>query len=60
MDIRKELLGNIIIVGGNSLIPGFVEKFEKSLYEIAPQVFFFFLIEKLEHKGENFCFSEKF
>jgi len=37
MDLRKDLLGNIIIVGGNSLVPGFVERFEKSLYEIAPQ-----------------------
>jgi len=25
------------MVGGNSLMNGFVEKFEKSLYEIAPQ-----------------------
>lgn len=38
MDLRKDLLGNIVIVGGNSLVPGFVERFEKSLYEIAPQV----------------------
>lgn len=37
MDLRKELLSNIVIVGGNSLMAGFVEKFEKSLYEIAPQ-----------------------
>ena len=38
IDLRKELLSNIIVTGGNSLIPGFVEVLQKKLYDIAPQV----------------------
>jgi actin-like protein 6A len=37
IDLRKELLSNIIVTGGNSLVPGFVEALQKKLYDIAPQ-----------------------
>jgi actin-like protein 6A len=38
MDLRKEMLANIIVTGGNSLLNGFVERLQKKLYDIAPQV----------------------
>jgi len=31
VDIRKELFGNIIVVGGNTLFPNFVEKLTKGI-----------------------------
>ena len=37
IDSRETLLGNILVVGGNSLLPGYIERFEKCLYQIAPQ-----------------------
>ncbi len=37
LDIRKELYGNIVVAGGNTLIPGFVERVQKLVPEIAPQ-----------------------
>jgi len=37
IDLRKEMLSNIIITGGNTLIPGFVELMQKKLTDIAPQ-----------------------
>jgi len=40
IDIRKELLNNIIICGGNSLLPGFVEMLQSKLIDIAPPVLF--------------------
>jgi len=37
IDLRKELLSKIIMTGGNSLIPRFVEMLQKKLHNIAPQ-----------------------
>src|SRR3990167_6938553 len=37
IDLRDALLSNIWVVGGNSLLGGFIERYEKSLYQIAPQ-----------------------
>ena len=36
LDIRKELYNNIVVAGGNTLIPGFVERIQKLVPEIAP------------------------
>ncbi len=36
LDIRKELYSNIVVAGGNTLIPGFVERVQKLVPEIAP------------------------
>jgi actin-related protein len=36
-DTRKELFGNIVISGGNSMIDGFVERTQKLVTEIIPQ-----------------------
>jgi actin-related protein len=36
LDIRKELYNNIVVSGGNTLIPGFVERVQKLVPEIAP------------------------
>jgi actin-like protein 6A len=33
-DSRKELINNIMVVGGNSLLPNFVERLQKELQEI--------------------------
>lgn len=35
LDIRKELYNNIVVAGGNTLIPGFVERVQKLVPEIA-------------------------
>ncbi len=35
LDIRKELYNNIVVAGGNTLIPGFVERVQKLMPEIA-------------------------
>ena len=37
IDIRKELLSNIIVCGGNTLLPGVVEKLQQKVSETAPQ-----------------------
>lgn len=36
VDLRKEMLSNIILTGGNTLIPGFVDAIQKRVVEIAP------------------------
>lgn len=41
IDLREHLLSSIVVAGGNSLIPGFVERFEKTLSQICSQVAFF-------------------
>jgi actin-related protein len=38
LDIRKDLYANIIVAGGTSLIPGYVERLQRQLPEVAPQV----------------------
>jgi len=38
VDLRKELLSNIILTGGNTLFSGFVDVMQKKLVDIAPQV----------------------
>lgn len=38
IDQRESLLSSIVIAGGNSIAPGFIERFEKNLFQIAPQV----------------------
>ena len=38
IDLRKELLSNIILTGGNSLFGGLYEILQKKLTDIAPQV----------------------
>jgi actin-related protein len=37
IDLRENLLSNILVAGGNSLLPGFIERYEKCLFQIAPQ-----------------------
>jgi len=39
IDIRKDLYNNIILMGGNSLLPGFVDRLHKELSEVVPQRF---------------------
>lgn len=38
LDVRAGLLANIVIVGGGSLIPGFVDRFNWEMARIAPNV----------------------
>ena len=38
LDIRKELYSNIIVGGGNSLIPGLLDRLQKAVGDISPQV----------------------
>ena len=40
IDLRESLLSSILVVGGNTLMSGFIERYEKSLLQIAPQVGF--------------------
>lgn len=42
IDIRKELLANIIVCGGNTLLNGVVEKLQQKISETAPQVQFYY------------------
>jgi len=37
LDIRRELFNNVIVTGGNSLLPGFHERLANELPEVAPQ-----------------------
>jgi len=37
VDIRRELYNNVIVTGGNSLLPGFHERLANELPEVAPQ-----------------------
>jgi len=37
LDIRKEMYSNILITGGNTLLPGFVERMQKQLYNYSSQ-----------------------
>ena len=37
LDIRKEMYSNILVTGGNSLLPGFVERMQKQLYNYSSQ-----------------------
>lgn len=37
IDIKETLLNNIIIVGGNTLLPGYTERMEKELSLYGPQ-----------------------
>ena len=37
MDIRKELYGNVVVVGGNSLFNGFTDRLNKNLSELTTQ-----------------------
>ena len=37
LDIRKELYGNILVTGGNSMTTGFMSRLQKEVPEIAPQ-----------------------
>jgi actin-related protein len=36
IDIRKDLFGNIVLSGGNTLFPGFADRVEKELAALAP------------------------
>lgn len=38
VDLRKELLSNVILTGGNTLFPGLPDAMQKKLLDIAPQV----------------------
>lgn len=38
IDLRENLLSSILVVGGNTLMSGFIERYEKNLFQIAPQV----------------------
>lgn len=40
IDVRKELLSNIILTGGNSLLNGLYENLQKKIFDIAPQVIY--------------------
>ena len=35
-EIRKDLFGNVVLAGGNTLIPGFAERITKELVFLAP------------------------
>eukprot|EP01017_Pseudomicrothorax_dubius_P030902 TRINITY_DN388_c0_g6_i1.p1 TRINITY_DN388_c0_g6~~TRINITY_DN388_c0_g6_i1.p1 ORF type:complete len:406 (-),score=63.81 TRINITY_DN388_c0_g6_i1:36-1253(-) len=37
LDLRKELLSSIVVTGGNTLLPGFIDRLQRKLCEIAPQ-----------------------
>jgi len=37
LDIRKEMYSNILVIGGNTLLPGFIERMQKQLYNYASQ-----------------------
>ncbi|OXA63796.1 actin-3 [Folsomia candida] len=37
MDIRKDLYGNIVLSGGSTLFPGFVERLSKEIASLLPQ-----------------------
>ena len=37
IDLRERIYSNILLMGGNTLIPGFTERLEKNLYSSAPQ-----------------------
>lgn len=50
IDQRESLLSSIVIAGGNSLTPGFIERFEKNLFQIAPQVYLL-LSSDCQNKG---------
>lgn len=54
IDIRESLLSNILVAGGNTLLGGLVERFEKSLFQIAPQV----LSSDSDRSDQGFCFSK--
>eukprot|EP00743_Colponemidia_sp_Colp-15_P003099 GILK01003349.1.p1 GENE.GILK01003349.1~~GILK01003349.1.p1 ORF type:complete len:426 (-),score=47.17 GILK01003349.1:181-1458(-) len=36
LDIRREMYGNIIVTGGSSLFPGFVDRLQRELADVAP------------------------
>jgi actin-related protein len=38
VDLRKELLSNIVLTGGNTLFGGLPETMQKKLIDIGPQV----------------------
>jgi actin-related protein len=35
LDARKDIMANVVITGGNTLIGGFAEHFEKCLAEVS-------------------------
>ena len=37
IDIRPNLLSNIFVTGGNTILPGYQEQFETNIYSTAPQ-----------------------
>lgn len=37
LDIRKEMYSNILVIGGNTLLPGFIERMQKQLYNYTSQ-----------------------
>jgi len=37
VDIRKELYGNIVLSGGSTMFPGFAERMQKEMTNLAPQ-----------------------
>jgi actin-related protein len=36
IDVRKDLLNNVLLVGGNTLIPGLDDLFNRKFTEVAP------------------------
>lgn len=48
MDIRKELYGNIVITGGNTLFPGFTDRLTRRLNDIASVRCY------VEHEGQAY------
>lgn len=43
IDARKDFLNNVLLVGGNTLIPGFDEFFTRKLLDIAPPVLYIYI-----------------
>ena len=43
-DIRKELFANIVVSGGNTLCNGLVERLQRQLPEVSPQVYIYIYI----------------
>jgi actin len=49
IDIRKDLFGNVVLAGGNTLFPGFQERIQKELTALAPATIKVKVIAPLEH-----------
>jgi actin len=49
IDIRKDLYGNVVLAGGNTMFPGFQERMQKELTALAPGTIKVKVIAPLKH-----------